>query len=327
MPLYAAALAAKDGLRAAGLLRRRNLRWPVISVGSISAGGAGKTPVVIALAKLLRDQGWTVDILSRGYRRESNAVEYVDLETPNATRRFGDEPVLIAQELRPEVPVWVGTDRFSSGTQAEAAQPASTRGVHILDDGFQHSQLARRIDIVLVTAEDLDDPLLPAGNRREPLAALRRADVVLLREEEQPQLEYRLRPYLRGDAVLLTHRRIPRFPEPHGPGTAGDHPIAFCAIARPRGFTELLANSGIRLAHALNFRDHHSYTPEDVERLVALARARNATGFITTAKDWVKFNEAMRVGLAEIGPVLVVGLDAEFLDSDRLMCELEARLG
>src|SRR5438105_13180332 len=192
VPFYAAGLAAKDGLRSSRLLRTRTLHYLVISVGSISAGGAGKTPVVIALAQLLHDRGWTVDILSRGYRRENSSVERVDVDVPNATRRFGDEPVLIAQELGPYIPVWVGEDRFSAGTQAEAAQPGNTPGVHILDDGFQHRQLARRIDIVLVTAEDLDDPLLPAGNRREPLASLGRADLILLREEARPQLEPRL---------------------------------------------------------------------------------------------------------------------------------------
>ena len=327
VPLYATGLAVKNSLRTAGGLRTRTLPRPVISIGSISAGGAGKTPVVISLAKLLRNRGWTVDILSRGYGRESDAVEHVDLETPNAGRRFGDEPVLIAHELGPEVPVWVGADRFTAGMQAEAAHPPAARAVHLLDDGFQHRQLARTVDIVLVTAEDLDDALLPAGNRREPLSVLRRANIVVLRENETPQLESRVRPYLRRDAVILTHSRTPSFPQPLGAFTAGDRPLAFCAIARPRGFTELLANSGISLAHTVNFRDHHFYTPEDVERLVSAARAHNATGFGTTAKDWVKFNGTMRARLAEIGPVMVVGLTAEFTHPDQLVQGLEARLG
>jgi tetraacyldisaccharide 4'-kinase len=251
----------------------------------------------------------------------------VDFKTPNAAHRFGDEPVLIADELGPEVPVWVGADRFTAGKQAEAAQSADTRALHLLDDGFQHRQLARSIDIALVTAEDLDDALLPAGNRREPLGALRRADIALLRENELPQINSRLRQHLRSNAAILTHRRVSNFPQPLGPKTAGARPLAFCGIARPNGFTELLANSGICLAHTVNFRDHHLYTPEDVERLVTAAQAHNATGFATTAKDWVKFKEPMRARLAEAGPVMIVGLTAELTDPERLLRELEARLG
>ena len=116
--LYVAGLAVKDGLRAAGVLPVRRLGWPVVSVGSLSAGGAGKTPVVIALAELLQGRGWSVDVLSRGYGREGSGVERVDLEAEDAAERFGDEPALIAQ--RAGVPVWVGAERFAAGAAAEA---------------------------------------------------------------------------------------------------------------------------------------------------------------------------------------------------------------
>ena len=167
MPLYAAGLAAKDGLRAAGALRVSKLKWPVVSIGSLSAGGAGKTPVVIALADLLRPRGWNVDVLSRGYGRKESGVARVTADSADAAIRFGDEPVLIARHAR--VPVWVGDERFAAGTAAEAASPQQQRGVHLLDDGFQHWQLARTVDIVLVTADDLDDALLPGG--QSPRAA------------------------------------------------------------------------------------------------------------------------------------------------------------
>ena len=125
VPLYAAGLAVKDGLRAClgpqalGVLRTRRLQWPVVSVGSLSAGGAGKTPVVIALAELLRECGWSVDVLSRGYGREGREVERVDPDADQAARRFGDEPVLLARRMG--VAVWVGADRFRAGTTAEAS--------------------------------------------------------------------------------------------------------------------------------------------------------------------------------------------------------------
>ena len=118
VPIYAAGLMVRDGLRRMGLLRVRRLAWPVISVGSLSAGGAGKTPVVIALAELLRARGWDVDVLSRGYGREGYGVERVDLDAADAARRFGDEPVVIAQ--RAGVPVWVGAKRSAAGEAAES---------------------------------------------------------------------------------------------------------------------------------------------------------------------------------------------------------------
>ena len=114
VPLYAAMVGMKDALRNIGGLRARSLQWPVVSIGSLSAGGAGKTPVVIALAKLLDERGWTVDVLTRGYGRQGKGVEMV---SGDDAKRFGDEPVLIARAA--QVPVWVGSDRFAAGKKAE----------------------------------------------------------------------------------------------------------------------------------------------------------------------------------------------------------------
>ncbi len=148
MPIYAVGLAVRDGMRRLGWLRVRRLEWPVISVGSLSAGGAGKTPVVIALAELLQGLGWDVDVLSRGYGRMGCGVERVDLDAADAARRFGDEPVMIARTLQSkgcadgshpsriergmdgapsseagsEIPVWVGAERFAAGVAAEAVE-------------------------------------------------------------------------------------------------------------------------------------------------------------------------------------------------------------
>ena len=109
-------------------------------------------------------------------------MEQVEPELDYAARRFGDEPVLIAEQTG--VPVWVGADRYVAGKRAEEQTEGMVRGVHLLDDGFQHRQLARSVDIVLVTAEDLEDVRLPAGNLREDLSALQRADVVVVRQNE-----------------------------------------------------------------------------------------------------------------------------------------------
>jgi len=315
VPVYRAALAVKEALHG----EPKRLQLPVVSVGSLSAGGAGKTPVVIALAQMLKTRGWHVDVLSRGYGRNGSGVEVVE---GTDVARFGDEPVLIAQ--RAEVPVWVGADRFVAGMRAEAA--AKDRALHLLDDGMQHRQLARSAEVVLVTADDFDDALLPAGNLREPLSALRRADFVAVREEEMESVAPRLKPLMREGALVWTVRRKLRFPEPLLVLGAGLRPVALCAIARPEGFAVLLKEAGCGIVDTIFFRDHHAYDMADMERVLELAKQLNATGFVTTEKDAVKLTTAMREKLETVGPVMVAALDAEFVFPERVARELEAKV-
>jgi tetraacyldisaccharide 4'-kinase len=371
VPVYAAALAVRDGLRRVGLLRARRLAWPVISVGSLSAGGAGKTPVVIALAELLRERGWYVDVLSRGYGRTGRGVERVDLAAADAAARFGDEPVMIARKAG--VPVWVGAERFAAGVAAESAEGAEgeheaepsfdkigvrreadssaslrndkqealrndkqnvlgtdkqnvlgtdkQKRAHLLDDGFQHWGLARTVDVVLVTEEDLEDALLPAGNRRESLASLRRADVVVLREQERERVEAKVRRLMRVDAAVWSIRRELRIVE----GGAGDRPMAFCSIARPEEFLAMLAEAGCSVVERIAFADHYAYAMADMVRMVAKAKEHGATGFLTTEKDSVKLDGAMLERLREVGLVCVAGLEARFVDEEGVVRELEGR--
>jgi tetraacyldisaccharide 4'-kinase len=323
--LYAAALRVKDALRG----EPKRLRWPVVSVGSLSAGGAGKTPVVIALAGLLKDAGWGVNVLSRGYGRDGRGIERVDLNTDDAARRFGDEPVLIAE--RAGVPVFVGASRYAAGTMAEAA---SGRGLHLLDDGFQHRQLARAVDVVLVTAEDLEDVLIPAGNLREPLTALARADVVIVREDEVEDVAKRVWPMLREGAQMWVVRRRLQFPGLYSSAAcfglnvfgAGLKPIAFCGLARPEGFAAMLAEAGCGIVETVAFQDHHRYNAADIERVIEVAKGLHATGFVTTEKDAVKLSAAMRARLEQVGPLMVVALEAEFDDPAAVLRALEGRL-
>ena len=219
VPVYATAIKAKELLLARGWLKWagfevRRLGHPVISVGSLSAGGAGKTPVVVMLAELLASRGYEVRILTRGYGRAGRGVERVVLGTvgDGDAGRFGDEPVMMARRLahlQDKAAVWVGADRFHAGILAEAADehgpgmagsltshisesrfgasaPApedprrlGRKVVYLLDDGFQHRRLARDVDVVVLTRRELEDELLPVGNLREPLGAMQRADVVV----------------------------------------------------------------------------------------------------------------------------------------------------
>jgi tetraacyldisaccharide 4'-kinase len=320
VPLYAAALRVKDALRG----KPKRLGWSVISVGSLSAGGAGKTPVVIALARLLREGGWTVDVLSRGYGREGRRVGQVQVEVAEPARKFGDEPVLIAQQT--VVPVWVGGDRFAAGEQAEDAAAKGTRGAHLLDDGFQHRGLARTVDVVLVTAEDLEDVLIPAGNLREGLSALQRADVIVVREEEFEAIGKRVWALVREGAQMWTVRRTLRFPAPLFVFGAGLRPVAFCAIARPEGFAAMLQEAGCGVIETIAFGDHHAYAMSDIERVIAVAKELNGSGFVTTEKDAVKITATMRARLEQVGPLMVVELEAEFADAQVVLRALEAKL-
>jgi tetraacyldisaccharide 4'-kinase len=344
VPLYRAVLAMKD--RFGG--KPKTLQWPVVSVGSISAGGAGKTPVVIALAKMLRARGWDVDVLSRGYGRGGHGVELVAARGEHAAERYGDEPVGIARATG--VPVWVSGDRFEAGLAAEAGvggrfgapngnhnhENASTtsppaerkaRGVHLLDDGFQHRSLARNFDIALVTAEDMRDTLLPAGNLREDFNALRRADAVVVREDELDDVKARVWKLMREGAQMWVVRRKLVFPAPLLVFGAGFRPVAFCAVARPEGFQAMLRDAGCGVLDTIAFQDHHAYAMRDIERIVELGRQLNATGLVTTEKDSVKLTTTMRERLETFGPLMVVGLEAEFADASAVVSALETRLG
>ncbi|HUV70223.1 MAG TPA: tetraacyldisaccharide 4'-kinase, partial [Terracidiphilus sp.] len=162
VPVYKLALALRELRLGSRLEPVRRLRLPVVSVGNLSAGGAGKTPLTIALAEALTRLGLSVDVLSRGYGRRSKAALRVD---PNGSaEEFGDEPLLIAREAG--VPVYVAAHRYEAGLQAEGAGLSS---LHLLDDGFQHRQLHREVNFLLLDGRDWNDGLLPAGNLREPL--------------------------------------------------------------------------------------------------------------------------------------------------------------
>ena len=313
VPVYWVGVQGKNWLYERELVRVQRLRWPVVSVGSLSAGGAGKTPVVLALAELLGRQGVGVDVLSRGYGRDAKGVAEVD-EAGDAGR-FGDEPLEMA---RAGVRVFVGAERFEAGVLAEKKNAKfaeettqSSRRVHLLDDGFQHRRLGRDLDVVLVTAEDVQDSLLPGGNLREPLGSLGRADVIVVREEEGAELLGVLVRF--GKEVWVIRREIVL---PEG-GVEGM--VAFCGIARPEGFFGMLGGVGGTVV----FGDHHAYTGADVERLVAEAKRVGARGFVTTAKDAVKITKEMRERLGAVGSLVAAGLRVRFVNEDAVWRRLE----
>jgi tetraacyldisaccharide 4'-kinase len=323
-PLYGAVLAAKERMFQWGWLKQNRLASPVISVGSVSAGGAGKTPMVLMLAKALHHRGYAVRILTRGYKRSSSVTTRV--EPFDDAAWHGDEPVLLAQ--RSGVPVYEGSDRYRAGVMAEQNEPSQKLVVHLLDDGFQHRKLVRDIDIVLLTQADVEDTLLPAGNLREPLSALSKADIVVLREEEVDLLRGVVAGLIGAQkpvAIWVIRRTLSL-----GEGselTLPSRPFAFCGIARPEGFTRMLAANGYQPMDTMIFPDHHAYNDGDVHRLLERARQVEANGFVTTEKDAVKLTPIMRDHLETLGPIIVARLSVELVDEQDSLVQLIGMVG
>ena len=275
VPLYRLGIAINALRFRPGSPSVRRLHWPVVSVGNLSAGGAGKTPLAIALAKSLAARGLHVDILSRGYGRSSKLPLSVN---PDGTaEEFGDEPLLIARETG--VPVYVAAERYDAGQLAEKASP-SISGVHILDDGFQHRRLHRDIDILLLSRADLADHLLPAGNLREPTTALIRAHVIAIPADEPDIADYARARGWNGEIWRL--RRSMEIPGISGPVAA------FCGIARPGQFFHGLEASGLELATRMAFPDHHRFTVLDLDRIAVATRKSGGNALLTTEKDRVR---------------------------------------
>jgi tetraacyldisaccharide 4'-kinase len=270
----------------------------VVSIGNLSVGGSGKTPLTIRLAQLLRQQGMAVDVLSRGYGRRSGTVERVN---PQGTaEQFGDEPLEIA--LSTGVPVYVGRSRYAAGALAEAS--ASGPGLHLLDDGFQHRRLARDVDIVVLHRSDFSAQLLPAGPLREGLGSLRRAQVLVLREEDA-DLESELRRRGLQQPVWRMERRMEIPPV--------QRVVAFCAIARPDEFFSGVGASGVHVAAKCAWRDHHRYTQADIAELVELRRQHAADAFLTTEKDRVRLAPELLRLLEAVAPVHTARLAVRLL--------------
>jgi tetraacyldisaccharide 4'-kinase len=292
-PLYAAGLAFRNWRIESGREPVRRLRFPVVSIGNLSTGGSGKTPLTIALARALQQRGFRVDVLSRGYGRKSKLAARVKAD--GVAEDFGDEPLMIARQTG--LPVYVAPRRYDAGVMAEADLPQSVGEndppiVHLLDDGFQHRQLARQVDILLLDRRDWQDRLLPAGDLREPLKAVRRASIIAIPADDL-ELEAELRAWGWQNPIWRIHRtmEVPFF----------DGPVAaFCGIARQEQFFLGLEAAGVKLALRRAFPDHFPYTRAVLEELLAKSRAAGATAFVTTEKDLVRLGRLASIFLESI---------------------------
>lgn len=268
--LYKAVVGFRNSLFDREILRARRLAWPVVSVGNISVGGSGKTPFVIMLGELLAGRGIWFDVLSRGYRRSSRGV--LTVQASGSPEEFGDEPLLIARTL--SCPVIVAEDRHSGGLEAEEHYAgAESNPMHLLDDGFQHRQLHRDFDIVLLNEHDITDKLLPSGRLREPLGSVARADAVVVDKgfpvERLPK----------GNFQIWRAERSLKVP------AINAHVVAFCGIARPKRFSAELRQHGLDVVREIVFRDHHRYTDTDIQELTAAQGLFPGSRLVTTEKD------------------------------------------
>lgn len=261
---------------ARGWLAARRLSGMVISVGNLTVGGTGKTPMVLWLAEKFLAEKKRVAILSRGYREGKNN---------------GDEIALLKQRLGHRVLFGVGADRYAAGRRLEARQPID---VFLLDDGFQHLQLARDLDILMLDGSCplRNEWLLPAGALREPVASCRRADILVVSRQFE-----RAHGHAGGAhkfLIFYAHTRLlgfrrfgcltqspPRCPRELGSGSL----LAFCGIGNPQAFFTDLQRWQVPVVESRAFRDHHKYSRRDLQQLERAARAKGAAGLVTTEKD------------------------------------------
>ena len=280
-------------------LKKRAKRLPgfVISIGNLTAGGTGKTPAVLMLARWAKDNGYRAAVLSRGYGGEYSGESEVVTDGRNilvSPKISGDEPWLMANKLE-GIPVIVSKKRYTGGSRAYKSFGSN---FFILDDGFQHIALIRDMDIVLLDAKNPfgNGHLLPWGPLREPLSSLKRADAFILTRsgDASPVRD----DYHMGNKPKYGSRHVPdRIIFPDSGKTCdpsfirGKRVIAFSGIANPESFGETLLNLGTDVVCFRVFRDHHRYSQRDISMLRKDQKEFGADLLITTEKDWVRIRD------------------------------------
>lgn len=286
-------------------LKPRSLDAPVISVGNLTFGGTGKTPMVEYIAAYLKSEDHSVAILTRGYARESSGMQVLNSPIAGAGsqksyREVGDEPAMLARSL-PDVPIVIHKNRHEAGAWAVEHLGCD---VLVLDDAYQHLALARDLNILLIDATDTFGgfEMAPFGRLREPLYGIKRADAVIVtradRAFDQGQTEAIIKLHC-GDKVpimyfysavtemqhLATGRRydIKEF--------TGWNVAVACGIANPRAFAEDMLQIGMNIVSESFFSDHHAFTQQDVDQITRAARKAGADAIVTTAKDAVRLEK------------------------------------
>ncbi|WP_413944455.1 tetraacyldisaccharide 4'-kinase [Bdellovibrio sp. HCB-162] len=298
--LYDSIVGVKNSLYDRGVIGAYKAPVPVVSIGNLTVGGTGKTPITDFCLKNLVAQGKKVAVISRSYRADASSPVLVDVDHPFAARYFGDEPVFLAQ-ANPEVSVFVGPSKWQT---AEYAVSQDKFDLLLVDDGFQHRKLARDLNIVILDAtESLDNyAVVPEGRARESWAGVQRADVLILtkcnlaKDDDLKALEERLP---KDKEILYFGYEIRHFRN----GKSGE--IKACtemqgqemflvsAIARPDVFEKMMRELGEVSKKSIHYRDHHQYTDHDSKHIEEEFHKSQAKYLVSTEKDSVKLRHIL----------------------------------
>jgi len=291
--------------------RQRRLTKPVISVGNLSMGGTGKTPVVAALAQWLADRGERPSILSRGYARAKSVDGVVVVSDGREIRASvdlsGDEPMMLARQI-PRAIVCVSPERYLSGVLAERELGAT---VHILDDGFQHLELARDLDVLVTTVGEIPGgKVLPRGRLREPIEAAARAQVLVVSDATAGAAAAEA--WALGISQACGAARTLGEPveiRTQGSGIRDRKVIALAGIANPDRFVEALKRDGWNVVDAMTFPDHHRYSGRDIATVADRVKGSGAEAVLTTDKDAVRLDVIDQIPFALYRVPLMIAFD------------------
>lgn len=304
--LFKSLVQARNAAYTLGLFKSRRLDAPVISVGNITVGGTGKTPVVAHLAKELLEDGEKVCILTRGYGRKSPTKRIVVSDGGSilaSAEDAGDEPRELAERLGGKAVIIADPDRVSAGIFAtDAFKPT----VFLLDDGFQHRKIFRDFDIVCVDATNPfgNGKTLPFGILREPPGNLRRAHTIvitrgnLVTADKLSKLKERISREAPDAELVVTNLEFVDIRELKGEGRLDRdlRALAFCGLGNPDNFYGLLRQDGFNIVGTHSFKDHHRYSQNDIDNLTVIAKDLDAEALVTTEKDAVKLS-SLKVGV------------------------------
>lgn len=322
--LYGAGARVRAWTYRTGIVRQKRLQGVVVSVGNVTVGGTGKTPMVTWLAEKFAESGRKVAVLARGYRPIGSGAGVTSRS--GVQEGWNDEVALLSGRLGKRAQFGVGANRFEKGRELES------RGINIfiLDDGFQHFQLARDADVVMVDgmAPFGGGRVLPSGRLREPVSALRRADILVIHRVEKVAgaIEAELRRYSAAPIYFSQTKLLSV--EPFGDAEVsalriqGRRFFAFCGIGNPRGFLADLERWELSVAGYHFFRDHHRYTPADMISLSAEARDAGADALLCTEKDIYDLPLDVQLSL----PVFFCKIGLQFNDEAGLWRAIEEKI-
>lgn len=323
--VYGLGVRMRNALYRRGILRTFEVDAPVISVGNLTVGGTGKTPLVEWIAGQLAQSGLRVTVLTRGYgRKSSGRVVVSDGSTIRSNvNEAGDEPFLLAQNLNGRAAVLCDADRAAAARWAIANLKTD---VFVLDDAFQHQRLKRDLNVLTIDATDPwgDRNLLPKGKLREPVDELSRADcVVITRAVDSSVNELRSEieskwpglPTFVSRIEFVGLQKLEEINSSSEVNPMKTTPVAaFCGIGNPESFFSLVRGAGYQLKDTSAFRDHYNFKQADIDRLVNHAAQNGAEAVLTTAKDAVKLKS-----LSFALPCYVVNIAMKIEDEERLL--------